>query len=162
MGCSRELYLGALSSGRQTSTKQCSKRSTRDGRISHDTGVGLAAGDRRERCGCCSREKGRVTGASIDLVLLSGHCVLDPLRDRMTVFGFVLARDKPDQHQLCRFLIVFPLGTRHPSIFFFFSDGDIRRKSGFGASSSAFRLHCFRPRRRGVETKHDWALWFYL
>lgn len=50
----------------------------------------------------------------------------------MTVFSFVLARDKPDQHQLCRFLIVFPLGTRHPSIFFFFQMGTSAEKEGLG------------------------------
>lgn len=54
------------------------------------------------------QDKGRVTGAVIDLILLSGHCVLDPLLDRMTVFGFVLARHKHDQPGLCCLLIVFP------------------------------------------------------
>lgn len=39
---------------------------------------------------------GAVKRAIIDLVLISGPCVLDPLQDRMTVFGFVLARDKND------------------------------------------------------------------
>lgn len=65
-----------------------------------DTGVRLATGE-PEQCGSNCRRKvggggGAVKRAIIDLVLISGPCVLDPLQDRMTVFGFVLARDKND------------------------------------------------------------------
>lgn len=64
-----------------------------------DAGVRLATGD-REQCGsCCKRKVGggeAVKRAIIDLVLISGHCVVDPLQDSMTVLGSVLARDKND------------------------------------------------------------------
>lgn len=41
-------------------------------------------------------KKGGVKRAIIDLVLISGHRVLDPLPDRMTGLGFVLVRDRND------------------------------------------------------------------
>lgn len=112
------------------------------------------------------QEKGRVTGAIIDLVSLSGHCVLDPLPDRMTVFGFVLARDEHDQHGALLFSDRISVRNRPPLdfiyLFIFFADGDIHRKGGFGASSSAARLWGSRSGSRGVETKHNWALRFSL
>lgn len=66
------------------------------------------------------QEKGRVTGAIIDLVSLSGHCVLDPLPDRMTVFGFVLARDEHDQHGALLFSDRISIRNRPPLDFILF------------------------------------------
>lgn len=85
------------------------------------------------------QEKGRVTGAIIDLVSLSGHCVLDPLPDRMTVFGFVLARDEHDQHGALLFSDRISVRNRPPLdfiLFYFFLQeglGPVHRPLLFGA-----------------------------
>lgn len=64
------------------------------GRLMADTGVRLATGELSSVLQL--QKEGGVKRATIDLVLISGHRVLDPLPDRTTGFGSVLARDRND------------------------------------------------------------------